>query len=187
MSSQRKTVIALAIGAAALASPMLASAQQQDRGWYLGGSLGQMEAEGDCTSGLTCDRKDSSWKLFGGYRINRNFAVEAFYANWGEIKITNGVVTATGKLETFGLAGLGILPVGRQFELFGKLGLGSSKQKFTASGPGITVSDRDSGSDLLFGLGGSFNFSRNFALRAEWERLNDSEVNAFSIGVQYKF
>ena len=187
MSSQRKTVIALVLGAAALASPMLASAQQQDRGWYLGAGLGQMKAKGDCPSGFTCDFKDTTWKLFGGYRINRNFAAEAFYANWGEIKVSTGAVSATGKLESFGISGMGILPVGRQFELFGKLGLASTKQKVSASGPGVTISDRDSGSELLFGLGGSFNFSRNLGLRAEWERLNDSEVDVLSIGLQYKF
>jgi opacity protein-like surface antigen len=40
---------------------------------------------------------------------------------------------------------------------------------------------------VLFGVGAAFNFTRNFAIRAEWERLNDSEIDILSIGLQYRF
>jgi OOP family OmpA-OmpF porin len=185
---RNKGVVAAAFAGVAMvfSAPVFSQAQVQT-GWYVGGSVGQMEADGNCPSGYSCDFKDTSWKVFGGYRLHRNFAAEVFYANWGEIKVASGPVSATGKLTSFGVAALGILPVGEQFELFGKLGIASSDQKVSASGPGVTISDSSSGSDTLFGLGASYNFTRNFALRAEWERLNDSEVNAVSIGLQYKF
>lgn len=186
--SFKKIALAAAVGIAGVAASSVTMAQAMpDRGWYVGGSLGQMEADGDCGAGFTCDLKDTSWKIFGGYRINRNFAAEGFWGEWGEISVRSGAVTATGEIRTFGIAGLGILPLGQQFELFGKLGLGSTKQKVSASGPGVTITDRDTGSELLYGFGATYNFSRNFGVRAEWERLNDSEVDIMSIGLEYRF
>jgi hypothetical protein len=32
-----------------------------------------------------------------------------------------------------------------------------------------------------------FNFTRNLGLRAEWERLQDSDVDIMSIGIQFGF
>jgi OOP family OmpA-OmpF porin len=187
MKRNKGLVVAAAVGVAiAFSTPVFAQAQA-DKGWYVGGSLGQSEAQGDCPAGFTCDFKDTAWKLFGGYRIHRNFAAELFYANLGEIRVSTGPVSATGKTTSFGIAALGIFPVGEQFELFGKLGIASSDQKVSATGPGATISDSGSGTDILFGVGASYNFSRSFALRAEWERFNDSEINVMSIGVQYKF
>jgi OOP family OmpA-OmpF porin len=185
----RKTTLAALLGAAALGLSSAAAAQsmQQERGWYLGGSLGQMEADGDCPGIFTCDRKDSAWKLFGGYRINRNLAAEAFYGNWGEISVSSGAVRATGEISSWGLAGLGILPIGERFALFGKLGYAQTEQEVSATGPGVTLSNSDDGGEAIFGFGATWNFTRNLGLRAEWERLEKSEVDIMSIGLQYRF
>jgi OmpA-OmpF porin, OOP family len=183
----KKIALAALMGAGVAASSAAMAQATPDRGWYVGGSLGQMKADGDCPSGFSCDLKDTSWKVFGGYRINRNFAAEAFWGEWGKITLTSGPVRVTGELRTIGVAGLGILPLGQQFELFGKLGIGNSNAKATGSAPGVSISDRDSGSDLLFGFGATYNVTRNFGVRAEWERLNDSDVDVMSVGVQYRF
>jgi len=178
----KKATIAALLAAAGMAASSASMAQQaaQETGWYVGGSLGQMEADGDCPAGFSCDLKDSSWKIFGGYRINRNFAAEAFYMNWGEISVTLGPLTSRGEMTSFGIAALGIIPLGQQFELFGKLGFASTDQEFN-------LASDSSGTELLFGVGAIYNFTRNFGIRAEWERANDSEVNNLSIGLQYRF
>jgi OOP family OmpA-OmpF porin len=188
--SLKKTGIAALMAAAgfAMSQGALAQSKGQDSGWYVGGSIGQSEADSSCPAGFTCDFKDTDWKIFGGYRINRNFAAEAFYADHGEIKVSRGGASATGKSSTFGAAALGILPLGGgQFELFGKLGIGSTSVDATASAGGFSTGASDSGSDLLYGVGAMFNFSRNLGVRAEYERYNDSEINVLSVGIQYRF
>jgi OOP family OmpA-OmpF porin len=81
---------------------------------------------------------------------------------------------------------LPILPLG-QFELFGKLGIGGTSIDASATAGGPPASSSDSGSDIVFGVGATFNFTRNLGVRAELERYNDSEINVMSIGVQYRF
>jgi OOP family OmpA-OmpF porin len=170
-----------------LALPSVSMAQAQSS-WYVGGSLGQMEAKGSCPAGFTCDFKDNSWKVFGGYQLNRNFAIEGTYLDGGKISVSTGGVTGTGEISSWGVAALGILPLGGdQFSLFGKAGLMVTKQKFSASGGGITSTGVEDGSEVNWGVGGTFNFNRNLGLRAEWERLDKSEVDIVTIGIQYKF
>jgi OmpA-OmpF porin, OOP family len=186
--NKSKSTLAILGFAAATAFSGAALAQAEPvRGFYIGGSIGQMEADGNCASGDSCDFKDTSWKLFGGYRFNRYLAAEGFYADLGKISIRRGTVNVSAEQTSIGAAAVGILPLGQHFELFGKLGLASSSRKITGSAPGVAISDNDSGSDILFGIGASYNFTRNFGLRAEWERYNDSEINVMSIGAQYKF
>jgi OmpA-OmpF porin, OOP family len=188
MGTGKKKLVAGLIGVAfALTAPAALAQAQQDLGFYIGGSLGQMEADGSCDLGVSCDFKDTAWKLFGGYRFHRHFAAEAFYGNWGEIRLSSGPVSATGEISSWGFSGLGILPLGNQFSLFGKLGFANTEQEFTATAPGFADSSSNDGSEMIFGFGAAFNFTGNLGLRAEWERLDDSEVDILSVGLQYRF
>lgn len=171
--------------ASAMAFAVPASAQE--RGFYVGGAAGQTEADGDCPSGFTCDLKDNGWKIFGGYQFNRHFAVEGTYADFGEIKLQTGAVTATGELTTFGIAAVGMLPLANWVSLFGKIGLNQSEQEVSASAPGVSAADRDDGTEVNFGFGAMFNVMPRLAIRLEWERLEKSEVDMISIGAQYRF
>src|SRR5688572_26003749 len=63
--------------------------QSNDRGWFVGGAIGQFNVEVDGLDGLDetindFDADDTSWKLFAGYRFNKFLSVEAAYVNFGE-------------------------------------------------------------------------------------------------------
>ena len=183
----RNLAVAAVLGiSGAMVSSTAIAQSMADRGWYVGGSIGEMEADGSCPPGFSCDFKDTAFKVFGGYRINRNFAAEGFWGEWGDITI--GVPGASAKVEarTFGVAALGILPVGR-LDLFAKLGIGHTKLKASGGGLLAGATDSDSGRDLLFGFGAAYNFTEGFGVRAEWERLDDSELDVISVGLQYRF
>lgn len=194
MFSGKTAAIAAIIGSVAFAIPNSAIAQaQQDSGFYIGGSIGQMEADGDCRAGRTCDFKDTAWKLFGGYKFSRYLAVEGTYGDWGEISIRSTVsgvpVTATNEIWSAGVAALGMLPLGgNRFSLFGKAGIVYTEQKATGSAPGIiTFTETQDGTELHWGFGAMFNITLNLGVRAEWEHLEDSDLDVMSIGIQFKF
>jgi OOP family OmpA-OmpF porin len=181
-----------------LASPALA----QDGRLYIGASLGQAEAEGVCSeinsiiTGIggtvsSCDEKDSAWKLFGGYQVNRHFALEASYFDYGSVSASGQTFGVPfrfgGEATAFGIAAVGILPLASQFSLFGKLGLLRTEFEVSASGVGGSASDSDSDTGLHIGVGAMFDIARNVSLRAEWERNDEAEVDMMSIGVQFRF
>ena len=199
MRRVRGKIIAGMLGAAAvLASPAVFA---QEQGVYIGGSYGQSTIKGGCDdlrselAGLAvvtgCDDKDSGWKIFAGYRFNTHFALEATYIDFGAMTATARVgttpISASGDATAFGVAAVGILPIGERFSLFGKAGVLVTDVSATASGGGISASESSSETELHYGLGATFNLSKRWAIRGEWERAEDSEVELMSIGVQYRF
>jgi len=195
-----KSVLAILGVAAATAFSGSALAQaQQDRGFYVGGSLGKSIANDWCDTsdfpagfGLRdCKDEDTAWKAFVGYRVIRNLAVEASYLDFGKYSatITSGgaSVGISTKTTAWSAAAVGILPLG-DFGLFGKLGFAYIEAKeSTARLAGTTILVGDKGTELHYGLGATYNFTKNLGLRAEWERVNDAEVDMLSVGVQYRF
>src|SRR4051812_49970070 len=102
--SLKKTTIAALMAAAGLAISQGALAQgmsgAQDKGWYIGGSIGQAEADGTCPAGFSCDFKDTEGKIFGGYRNIGHFAVGGFYPNHREGTGRAGGASAAGESRT---------------------------------------------------------------------------------------
>jgi len=178
----------LAAGGIAIGS-MAGTAAAQQTGLYLGGSAGMTSVDVcDDLSGLgltDCDDSDIGLKLFGGYRINQNFAAEVGFIDLGEVTVSGP--GGSGSVESDGIqfAGVGIIPVNPQFDVFGKLGF--FMWDVSASGPGGTADD--DGTDLMFGVGAAWKFSPQLAARAEWERfdLDGDDVDFLSIGLQFNF
>ncbi len=197
-------LLATLAGAGMLAAS--SAAWSQEPRFYLGGAVGQATMKDACQdlpSGFSCDDKDTAFKLFGGYQINRNFAVEAAYNDFGKAK-ANGTISgvsvdATAEATAWELTAIGSWPIANRFAVYGKLGVyyGDLKSNATATSGGATGtgSAKDTNTDLTFGLGASFDLTRNVSLRAEWQRFNDmggndtgkSDVDMLSIGALYRF
>jgi len=179
-----------ALAVAAFAGSLLGSqaAFAQDKGFYLGGALGQATFKGFCVddpSVLTCDEKDTAWKVFGGYRFNRYVAIEGTYVDFGTV---SGTLTGA-RVVPLSQTGMGIAAVGSfeltpQFSVFGKAGFLMTEQETPASASGNTSRDT---TEFHYGLGARFSFTPNWGLRAEWERTEKTEVELLSIGVEYRF
>ena len=207
----KKTLIALAIAAAT--TP--AWSQEPASKFYAGVSLGQSKFKGACDSeaGITlsnCKDTDTAWKIFGGYQFTPNLALELGYNDFGRIS-SDAVVTVAGstftgnaKIEAtaFELTGVGSLPLGHQFSLYGKLGVYYAETKSSAELRQTTPpfasgssSVSDNNTNLTFGFGGRYDITQRFALRAEWQRFSkvgsDStgkgDIDVLAIGGLYRF
>jgi OOP family OmpA-OmpF porin len=181
-----KRVIMLGLVCALLTGPALA----QDTGFYIGGAVGQANMDGACEglpAGVSCDDKDTAWRVFGGYQFNRNFAAELGYANLGEATASGLGVSAAVEVTAWDLVAVGLLPLGSNFSVYGKLGMYSGEAELTSN---VGISEEDSGSDITFGVGVRYDFTRNLGVRAEWQRyndVNDEALDVMSIGVLWRF
>jgi opacity protein-like surface antigen len=170
-----------------------ALAQAQDGGFYLGGALGQSKFKDWCDTGgssitlPSCKDSDTAWKFLGGYRFNRYVAAEASYLDWGEVTASTSTgVQVAAKQRSYGLAAVGTLPLGERFELFGKAGFLMTQQETRRITPNPSTVDRDE-TELHYGLGARYAFTRNWAARAEWENTDKLKVEMLSLGVEYRF
>lgn len=192
-------------------------------GWHVGVSGGGTEAKDvpsaaeldaqNAADGFTTitsiDDTDTGWKLFAGYKFNRNFAVEGSYTDFGEAT-ADSIVTAspfgTGTVDqsfeaaTWGLAALGIVPLGYNFELFGKVGFhywdAEWTPKVNLTGLSGSTTEDENGTDLFYGIGAGYNFTEMFGVRAEWELFKnigddnttgETDVEMWSAGLQFRF
>ena len=190
----RNMFAAAVLGLGALTAVSQASAQ----GFYIGGSVGESDAdEGNAipdliTSGPV-DGKDSGMKFFGGYQFNRNLAVELAYVDLGKVTYSGtfgGLPVTGGRVETsgFNVSVVGTLPLNPSFSLFAKAGLFAWEAEARDITGGAPFSGKEDGGDLSFGFGGAYNLTKNFSLRAEWEQFEAvDKISLLSVGVAYRF
>ena len=198
------------------------TASAQTSGFYGGASIGQAKVDMDNSSddsaklatelGFTNisssqDDSDTSWKIFAGYKLNQNLAIEGGYADLGKFQlnadgILNGV---TGKLDgsvkshAYFIDLLGVLPMG-DFSVFGKLGGAYTQTKAEASASYSSASASDSVKENKFspklGVGVEYNITQSIAIRGEFERYfnvgddsttGESDVDVWSVGLKASF
>ena len=182
----------LAFICALVAVPVVA----QDSGFYAGGHIGQSKAKDACDglagAGVTCDDKDTAWKILGGYQLNRMLGIELGYTDLGEVSARGPGGTANVESTALELVGVAGFPIGERFSLYGKAGV--YRGETDASGTAIG-SASETNNDLTFGFGARFDLSRNVALRAEWQRyadmgggaIGEADVDVLSIGALFRF
>lgn len=176
----------------------------QAQGWYAGVGFGQSKGDIECDLDITCDSDDTdtAWKLFAGNQFSPNVAVEFGYVDLGEFKASGtdsflGSTSLDLEATGFNVALAGFLPVGNTVNLLGKVGLflwdldASASSSVFGSG-----STNESGTDLMFGLGASFDIGKTIAVRIEWERFADvgdedetgqSDVDLLSASLVFRF
>jgi len=198
---------------AALASPL---AIADETGGYIGGNFGRttatiddpritssLAARGFTVTSIADDDRDSGYKVFGGYRINRNFAIEAGYFNLGKFgyvatTLPAGTLTGTIKLQGVNLDLLGIVPIGEKFSIFGRIGgiYAEAKDHFTGTGAVnvLVPNPQKRAGSYKFGAGLQYDFTRSLSMRAEAERYriddavgNRGDIDLFSVGLVYRF
>lgn len=164
-----KKVVAIAL----LSAAPLAFA---DAGFYAGAGFGQTSVDlGDTTGIDRVDDTDTGFKLYGGYRFNENFALEAGYADLGEATMgITGLADAKFEATALFVDAVATLPLSPQFALFGRVGVAMTNAELSVSVPGVgSASVDDDEAEFKFGLGAEYSFSKAVALRAEWERYVD--------------
>lgn len=172
------------------------SAEAPPKPYYIGGGVGQSKADDFCDGISSCDDTDTAWKLFGGYRFTKYFAIEAGYVDFGEF--TGEVFGVDVKAEVTGFTAhmVGTLPLHDRFSLIARLGTIYSDVDVKASGGGISASGDDQSFAFAGGVGAEVNFTDQLSLRAEYELFKDlgddsdtgeSEVYLASASVVFRF
>lgn len=194
----------------------------QQPGFYMGASLGQAKVDLDVNSlvsdlralGVTNissrkDEKDTAWKVFGGYQFSPYLALEGGYADFGKYTarlkgtyLGNGV-TAIGEAQAYAFFAdvVGHFPLrDNTLSIFGKAGVAYAHTKLnaTARAGANSASDATSDNDTVAKLGAGlrYSFTKQFAVRAEYERYfnvgkssttGESDVDIWSIGATFHF
>jgi OmpA-OmpF porin, OOP family len=188
--------------------------------WYAGGMIGEARGKGSIENlaeqfldlGYTAsqsqaDKRDITFRVFGGYQLNRYFAIEGGYADLGKFDVRSttvptGTFEQTTKTTGFDVSAVAILPLRERLNLFARVGafLSERKTDYVASGAVEILqnlsNEKQRQTKVVYGAGVSYDLSQRIALRAEWARhegfgnallTGSRNVDAYSVGIAYRF
>jgi OmpA-OmpF porin, OOP family len=182
-----RTLIVACAMAIAAAVPAHADNEQ---GFYAGAGVGEYNVKVDDIGDIgpvvgDFDSDDTSYKIFGGYRLNPYFALELAYINLGEPEDNVAGFPIHTKTDGFAPYAVGTLPLGI-FEVFAKLG-------YLFYDVEVDLDDvrvRDSGEDLVYGAGVGVNLFEHLNVRLEYEEIdieNTDDSNALWLTAGWRF
>jgi len=183
-------VIAVALIFGATISPVMAE------NFYGALDLGQTTAKDACTglpAGVSgCEDTASMFRVAGGYQFAPMWGVEISYGDYGKASAGTGFgISIDWQLSGFQVSGTGTFPLGDAFSLIGKLGIASTDLKLSGGGSSLSATS----TNLAYGIGAQYDFTKNISVRAQYEDLGNvgddntgkSKVTLLSAGVVYKF
>ena len=139
----------------------------------------------------------ASGKIFAGYNIDKTFAVEGGYTDFGSQSYNYTLNGANGHLESdshsFYVAGKATMPVNEQFNVFGKLGVSRNHNSVEATGVAAPYGSSGNKNALYASVGGEYALNKNVSLSLEYEHYgkNDNvlgrKTGAITGGLRYNF
>ncbi len=153
---------------------------------------------------IATDRRDTGYKLFLGYQMNRYVGFELGYFNLGKYGFANTTTPngrLTGELRAQGanLDVVGTLPITENFALLGRVGTVYARTRAEFQGTGaVTVTNPHPSrreANLKLGVGMQYAFNDSFMMRGEAEdyRVNDAvgggkgHVRMYSVSFVFPF
>lgn len=148
-------------------------------------------------------KSDAGIRITGGTKINENFSVEMGYTKLGHFEAYNSslgqlsslyvastVTSADVDISGFELSVVGSTPLTNKFIGYGRVGIYAwSAEGTVVFISGNSMSNRDNGEDLLFGVGVGYKINSNLSASTEFARYKaySDTVDLVSLGVKYQF
>jgi OOP family OmpA-OmpF porin len=223
--------IRLALGLS-LAMAVSTAATAQEANWYVGIQGGQSKADlnqdeydelaidafsqfGNLLEGdSSLDDGDTTWSIFGGFRINEYMAFEAGYLDLGSPSYRADVLfeplgvppaidafmniefNATGFTTAF----VGSLPLGEMFDVHGRLGIFFSETEIEirVGDDQFSETQRITGddTDIFYGAGAALHLGPSWSLSLDYQLYNDvgnedntgeTDVDSVTLAAMYRF
>jgi opacity protein-like surface antigen len=140
------------------------------------------------------DNEDSSWKVFGGYRLwDEYVAVEVSYADLGKTKVegTSNGTPSTGdqEIDTFTIGLVGRIPITDPLGVIIHLGFSRNDSKLVSTIGGTSTVYDAADFEFYYGGGLQYEITETIGIRAELEvfEIADYRVNLLSAGLLYRF
>jgi OmpA-OmpF porin, OOP family len=208
-------LLALTSIGALFAAPAFAEDAYYYGGLSVGSTRGQLHPNdltakqlppGTTVNGETSiDDRETNFKLFGGYQLNRYLGFEAGYFTLGKFPIQASTTTAgaagtlNGRQNFKGLNFdvVGTLPFTEKFSGLGRIGAQFIRNRSLYTGSNFTPNDpapNSRSTNYKVGVGLQYEISRSMLLRTELERYRVEEspgnlgiVNSLSVGLVIPF
>jgi OmpA-OmpF porin, OOP family len=137
------------------------------------------------TLSSSSDRNDNAFKVFGGYQINRNLALETGYYSLGKSRFTTqtspaGSLSGSTKVRGLNFDVVGTLPITERFAGLARVGAHHawSEERYSGTGAGASVSSntKHNNTNYKVGLGAQYQLTPAMWVRGEMERYRVKDI-----------
>jgi OOP family OmpA-OmpF porin len=166
----KKTAIAALISFSALVAAPAGAAVYYDTsyGFYGGVKVGGVNYDFNNVT----NNSQAGYGLLLGYNFSPNFGVELEYNSLGGFDIPDPASASSIKGRALGISAVGMIPLNRQFSLYGKMGIATTTLR-DSPGPGYTGTNYTTytynDTNLTFGFGGLFNVTPVVGFRVGYD------------------
>jgi OOP family OmpA-OmpF porin len=194
----KKILFALVASAATLGGSAAYAADDAGTG-YIGAGVVGSRYSFDVPGAVSADNHSGNkagGKIFGGYNIDKTWAVEAGYTDFGSRTYNYSTAAGTGSLHSdahsYYLAGKGTWPVADKFDVFGKLGVARNHNDVDTTGI-AAVSGGQNKNALYASVGAEYAINKNVKVSLEYENYGKNDIDtgrkngAVTAGLRYNF
>ena len=165
----------------------LAISPAMAEGFYAALDVGQTNAKDTCSAGTSgCDDSATAIRAGGGYQFTPMWGMEVSYATYGKAAL--GSSHGDWKTNGVQVSGIGTFPVAESFSVLGKVGVARLERQVNGASSTKT--------NLAYGIGAQYDFTKGIAFRAQYERLGtigdtnttgQAKASLLSVGALYRF
>lgn len=168
---------------------------ETDNGVTIGIDTGRAEAHKFCDGLLDCNNDDTSVRANIGYQFNNNWSAEFGYTSFGTLFDSNdNNFQASQDSNAWTLSGIGTLPLGELFGIYGRTGVARYETDSSGTVQGVPVKNYNDVKPYV-GAGINLNVTHQFSLRLEYQVYadisradgSDDDVQGLYAGVSYRF
>jgi len=149
---------------------------------YAGVSVGQsnLNPRVNHANGEVTKSTDTSYKLYAGYNINKNMAVEGFYTDLGAAEVSIDNTKSKVGYKMYGISGVASKNLNKRTKAFAKLGLAGLKNSVSNNLRYKKVKNVA----ITTGLGLEFKLRENLSVRGEYEYF-DKDIQSGTVGLKW--
>jgi Outer membrane protein beta-barrel domain len=185
----------------ALGSGTAFAADDNSRGFYIGGGVGQFDLKIDSIDGIDeaierLDDSDTAWQAFIGWRLSPYLSLQAAYIDYGgpsdDFSASGSSGNYRAELSGFAPTIIGTLPLG-PIELSAKAGYYFYDLEISANIDAPLdpqFNSDESGEDFMYGVGVGLTLLERLSAKLEYERIdlkNVDDAYAFWLTGAYRF
>lgn len=156
---------------------------------YVGGSLGLTQQDPNCAGWSSCDKSDTGLKVYGGYKLTKEWALEVAYTDFGSVGLRSGPASGSYSVSALSAGGAFFLPLAPKFTGIGRFGLASVDADYSAPFSGSS----ESSIEPYFGLAVAYTLTPKLSATGSFDYMNADYPNGsgnailFGIGLSYAF
>lgn len=190
--------------------------------WYLGGAIGSGYVQSGSTSldatlaaqGITAkstvNSRDTDYKIYAGYRIDRRFSLEAGYMDLGRVTasgtfsspLPGGTFSDGIRAHGWNFDLVGSIPLSEDFSACLRLGVVRAEIKSNIIAypnfgfAPVAISRKATSNGRHYGVGVQYSLSGHWKLNGEWEKIDkvgdpnstgEGNISITSLGIAYLF